>query len=132
MTLREEVALYVGTAMKANQDYTGNEPDLNFHNWVQIATDKIIKALLETLPTPIDIEAKYESNQHRGVWVAMGEESKFDKDKLVYLARFADDCGYNRYYTHLIGKFGQEYLKNLPAGVSMENTGDIYGKETQA
>lgn len=107
--LRKEIASWISRAIDSSVNYTGKEYDLNRHNWVQITTDRIIAAFMYSLPQPVDIQAKYETGPE-GIYVTVSSEEEENKngDQLTYLAKFADDQGYNRCIWEI-----QDYLKRL-------------------
>lgn len=108
--LRKAVQQYVSRAIDSSVNYTGKEYDLNRHNWTQITTDRIIAAVMNCLPEPVDVRSKYEMGDQRGIFVNIGsdESPEHNEQQIDYLAQYQADQGWNNYYGELT-----DYLKAL-------------------
>lgn len=117
MNLRDQIAKDISRAIDSSVNYGGDEYEQNRHNWVQITTDRAIAAFVSSLPEPIDIESKYELTDPRGpaITIHSEEDEEANHEQLVYLARYADDRGYNRYYTEMMAYL--QALYNAPQPV---------------
>lgn len=104
MNLREKVVKEIHRAVDGTIHYAGEEKAQNADNLIQIAADRSIGAFVEVLPEPVDLAAKYETDPTKGLQIRLGDEADEDQNgtQLTYLARFADDQGYNRYYRELM------------------------------
>jgi len=98
MNLRDEIGAYISRAVDSTVNYSGLEYDLNRHNWVQITTDRVLAAVMQSLPPPVDIKAKFETDKERGIFVHIDEDEKKNKLQIDHLAAFSEDQGYNKYY----------------------------------
>lgn len=116
MDLRKEVEGFISRAVDSVKHYNGQEYDQNRHNWVQITTDRIIYAVMNSLPDPIDVRTKYETDRAGGIALDIThEDDEHDKQQMDYLANYAEDQGFNKYYFAYT-----EYLRglyNTPGGV---------------
>lgn len=106
--LRKAVAQYVSRAIDSSVNYSGKEYDLNRHNWTQITTDRIIAAMMNALPEPIDVQSKYELGPKGGIYVNIDEDGEHNEQQLDYLANFQADQGWNNYYKEIT-----DYLRDL-------------------
>lgn len=95
INLREQIAADISRAIDSSTNYSGKEYEQNRHNWVQITADRAIAAFVQSLPEPIDIEAKYEGH-NGGVDITLDGED--DRNMVDYLTAWANDCGFNYYY----------------------------------
>lgn len=98
--LRKEVVAMVHRAIDSTKHYNGSEYDLNRHNWEQITTDRIIAAVMQSLPEPVDIKAKYETGPDNGIFVNVGNDNspESNEQQLDYLASYQTDQGFNKFY----------------------------------
>lgn len=108
--LKAQISHDIARAIDSCINYTGDEKEQNTHNWIQITTDRVIGAVINSLPEPIDTPTKYE--------IAPGDILLLpdtDEDSLKYLSKFSGDNGYNRFFYEYL-----EYLQGLyrlPEGV---------------
>lgn len=107
--LRKEIVAMVHRAIDSSKHYSGEEYDQNRHNWEQITTDRIIAAVMQSLPDPIDIRSKYETDAG-GLFVNIGpDNTDSENDRQIdYLAAYQMDQGFNKYYFTYA-----DYLKRL-------------------
>lgn len=98
--LRKEVSQMISRAIDSSVNYSGKEYDLNRHNWVQITTDRVIAAVMQSLPEPIDIKTKYETDQVGGIYVNIGadESPEHNERQLEHLAIYQSDQGWNHFF----------------------------------
>jgi hypothetical protein len=117
LTLRDKIAVNVSHAIQGTIEYPVKQKvDLsdpnsaklikenmedyyqNRANWVNIATDAILEAFDEFLPAPVEMNLKYELSGDSGVHVVLKNDrtETENSSQLEYLARFADDKGFNR------------------------------------
>lgn len=114
LTLRDKIAVEVSHAIQGTIEHPSKEVNdyyQNRANWVNIATDSIISAVTEFLPDAVDISSKYELSAEHGVFVNIGTDQDEERNgaQLEYLARFADDKGYNRYRAEVLDKIEKLY-----------------------
>lgn len=100
MNLRREVQSMIHRAIDSTVNYTGKEYELNKSNWIQITTDRVIAAIMQSLPPPIDIKNKYETDEDNGIYINIQSDNKHDKNEnqLDYLSIFQQDQGWNKFY----------------------------------
>ena len=110
LDLRQQIERDIARAIDSSVNYSGDDYDMNKANWIQITTDRAIAAFVNALPEPVDVEAKYELLPGHGPAITVKSEQNEDEnhEQMVYLARYADDRGYNRYHLELMG-----YLQGL-------------------
>lgn len=110
--LRDQISQDISRAIDSTAQYTGKEYDQNRHNWVQITTDRVIAALMNSLPEPIDVPTKYEIQPGKTLPVSLinveDDDTGWNQRQLDMLSGFAGDNGWNRYYFEYT-----EYLKGL-------------------
>lgn len=93
MNLRNEVTKLIARAMESSSDDPQSKHNLN-----QITTDRIISAIAESLPEPVDTDAKYETTREGGIWVTMNTEDERENKRNFELAQaFAEDVGWNKF-----------------------------------
>lgn len=105
MNLRDEIQTYIHRAIDSSKGYVGQEYDLNQHTWEQITTDRIIHALIRSLPEPVNLRQKYETVLPDGTLPTDPE----NPSEIEQLAQYADDNGYNRYRRELVFFFESLY-----------------------
>lgn len=109
--LRDQISRDISRAIDSTVNYTGKEYDQNRHNWVQITTDRVIAALMNSLPEPIDVPTKYELPPGQSLPVTLvdpEEDREWNQQQLDMFSKFAMDNGFNRYYFEYV-----EYLRGL-------------------
>lgn len=106
--LRKEVEAYISRAIDSSMNYSGEEGQQNRWNWVQITTDRIVAAVMNSLPEPVDINHKYETDS-KGILIQLSDGNKEHNDtQIEYLGKFAEDQGWNKYFFAYT-----DYLKGL-------------------
>lgn len=128
--LRKEVQAMIHRAIDSTVNYSGEEYELNKHNWIQITTDRIIAAVMQSLPDPIDIKSKYETDHMGGIYVNVGadETPEHNERQLEHLAIYQADQGWN----HFFGTY-TEYLRGLymlPESM-IQSKNEEYGNEAR-
>lgn len=137
--LREQIARDISRAIDSTIHYSGKEYDLNRHNWVQITTDRIVAAVMYSLPEPVDIPTKYEIKPGTQLPVTLVDPEKDDswnQRQLDILTHYSEDSGYNRYYFEYTDYLKALYTIPQPV-IQSENeehrnetrTGKVYGSE---
>jgi len=99
--LRQIIAMNVSAAIQGTREYKAMGVDdyyQNRANYVNMATDNIIRSFIAELPDYVDIGEKYEQGDISGVIldVSAGRSESWNQEQLNYLARYADDRGFNR------------------------------------
>lgn len=124
--LRDEVGSLVSRAVDSVNGYEGEEYKDNRRAWVEMTSDRIMGAVMASLPSPIDIESKYELDTGGGVYVTVhsDQHQQTNNDQLTYLARFADDQGYNRYYQDFVAVLQKPYLQQARLSATVKDEGD--------
>jgi hypothetical protein len=86
-------------------------------------TKEAVKVFLQYLPNPVDVQAKYEAQE--GVHVTFTGSRAHDDAMLTYVANFAEDQGWNRYYYEF-----RQRLAGIPGSVDKTfNIGDHKGTQ---
>ncbi len=90
----------VARAIDSTQNYSGEEKQQNNNNWIQITTDRILAAVMESLPLPVDVASKYETGKAGTIFIDVGGDNNEDKNKaeLDFLASYQSDQGWNHFY----------------------------------
>lgn len=122
MNIREEIAHVIAQAIDGSMNYTGDKRTQNAHNWTQIATDRVMGAVVEFMPKPVDIVNKYELDPQKGLYVSIQTENtpesfKKNQEQMFHVARFADDQGYNRYWTDMMDVLSEPYKPLQQPGI---------------
>lgn len=122
--IRTQIGSQVARAITSSKDSPEDQ-----RYWVALTTDNIIKTILKFMPEPIDIESKYEVGSGEGVYVTVGPEQAEHQNErqLQYLARFADDQGYNRYRHDMGIILSAPYLAALQSSDTIRGEGDNNG-----
>lgn len=121
--LRSEVQKMISRAIDSSVNYTGDEYDDNRHNWTQITTDRVVEAVIKSLPEPIDIKQKYETDSKGGILVNIvpSNTEAENKTQLDFLSEYQKDQGWNNFYFSYCNYIRQLY--NDPQGVVQSDHG---------
>lgn len=106
VNLKQQIAQDIARAIDSCIHYNGDEKEQNIHNWVQITTDRVIGAIINSLPEPIDTVSKYETPVGESVTISVGEDT--DELQLQMMSNWSSDNGYNRFYYEFL-----DYLRGL-------------------
>lgn len=104
--IRKEISQLVARAQKSVSD----DPQDN-HNLNQITTDRIMALFMGSLPSEVDVDAKYELN---GAPISLildsvNRSEEQNLEQVVHIARFADDNGFNRCVREIKSGLQSEY-----------------------
>lgn len=134
MSLRDDISQNVSHAIqgvmefKSYGDTTQDKMESyyrNRHNWIQIATDNIIKAFLEDLPPAVDIPTKYELHPSKGLHVQINDSEERNDMMLEYLSEYSTDNGRNEYRWELVQKINGMYdLPTFDKSATIKRIGD--------
>lgn len=110
--LRDRISADISRAVDSSTNYTGKEYDQNRHNWVQITTDRVIAALMSSLPEPVDVATKYEIPMGHTLPVTLvdpdDDSEHWNQTQLDLFSKYAMDNGFNRYFYEYT-----DYLRGL-------------------
>lgn len=134
--LRDQISQDILRAIDSTVNYSGNEQEQNRHNWVQITTDRVVAALMNSLPDPIDIPTKYEIKPGETLPITLidpQESGTWNQQQLDYLTSYSQDSGYNRYYFEYTDYLRGLYMIPQPVLQSEheEITGRLHGSSSR-
>lgn len=128
MTLRDTIHLQVSQAIQGTVEFPQKGIDAyyqNRHNWVQLATDNIMKAFVQSIPEAVDVAKKYELHPEKGLHIKITEDDEHNDAMMEYLSNFSHDNGWNEYRYEVISSIQNSYrLQDKKESASMKVIGD--------